>query len=69
MLIGAGIYGLKVYKSFNSAIDSMHQTTDRKKSDKRVEDVTLSKKNHSRFYYLGLTNVRETKDARIQLLL
>ena len=54
MLIGAGVYGLRVYKSFNSAIDSMHQSTDRKKSEKRVENITLAKKDPFSVLLLGV---------------
>ncbi len=42
LLIGTGVYGFSVYKSFTSAIDTMHEPVVRENSDKRTEEVTLN---------------------------
>lgn len=54
MLIGTGVYGYNVYKSFTNAVDTMHEPTEREKSDKRTEEITLTKKEPFSVLMLGV---------------
>lgn len=54
LLVGTGIYGFSVYKSLTDAVDTMHQPIDRNKSDKRTDEVTLTKKDPFSMLILGV---------------
>ncbi|MGG3466110.1 LytR family transcriptional regulator [Neobacillus pocheonensis] len=54
MLLGGGAYGYTVYKSFNNAVDSMHQPIDRTKSDKREKPVEVKAKDPFSVLMLGV---------------
>ncbi len=54
LLIGTGTYAYTVYKSLTDAVDTMHQPIDRKKSEKRTEEVTLTKKEPFSILMLGV---------------
>lgn len=54
VLIGAGVYGFSVYKSLTKAVDTMHQPINRQKSEKRPEQVTLTKKQPFSILMLGV---------------
>ncbi|WML46123.1 LytR family transcriptional regulator [Neobacillus sp. PS3-40] len=54
VLIGAGVYGFSVYKSLTKAVDTMHQPIDRQKSEKRPEQVTLTRKQPFSILMLGV---------------
>ncbi|MEH7436840.1 LytR family transcriptional regulator [Neobacillus drentensis] len=53
MGIGGGVYAYSVYKSFNNAVDSMHQAVDRT-SDKRKEPVAVAEKDPFSVLMLGV---------------
>lgn len=54
LLIGTGIYGFSVYKSLTNAVDTMHEPTNREKSEMRQEDITLTKKEPFSVLMLGV---------------
>lgn len=54
LLIGAGAYGYSVYKSLTSAVETMHEPVEREKSEKRTEEVTLTKKDPFSVLMLGV---------------
>lgn len=54
LVIGVGAYVYSVYNSLTNAVDTMHQPTDRDKSDKRTEEVTLTKKDPFSVLLLGV---------------
>lgn len=68
LLIGAGIYGFSIYKSFTNAVDTIHEPTDRKKSEKRSEDLTLAKKEPFSVLMLGVDE-REGDKGRSDTLI
>lgn len=43
ILLITGVYGFFVYNSLTKAVDTMHHSIDREKSDKRTETVSLKK--------------------------
>jgi polyisoprenyl-teichoic acid--peptidoglycan teichoic acid transferase len=53
VLLGIGIYGFMFYRSLSTALDDIHQPVDRK-SDKRVKEVTLKKKDPFSILMLGV---------------
>jgi polyisoprenyl-teichoic acid--peptidoglycan teichoic acid transferase len=54
LLVGTGIYGFTVYKSLTDAVDTMHQPIDRDKSEKRKDEVILTKKEPFSMLILGV---------------
>src|SRR4051812_26344789 len=54
LLIGGGIYGSTVYKSFKNAVAAMHQPMEREKSEKRAEPVSLKEKDPFSVLMLGV---------------
>jgi len=54
LLIGGGVYGSTVYKSFKSAVAAMHQPMEREKSEKREEPVSLKEKDPFSVLMLGV---------------
>lgn len=68
LLIGTGIYGFSVYKSFTSAIDTMHEPVVRENSDKRTEEVTLKEKEPFSVLMLGVDE-REGDKGRSDTLI
>jgi LCP family protein required for cell wall assembly len=54
MLIGGGVYGSTVYKSFKNAVATMHQPIERKQSEKRQKPVTLKEKDPFSVLMLGV---------------
>ncbi|MEY2196659.1 LytR family transcriptional regulator [Neobacillus sp. BF23-41] len=54
MLIGGGVYGSTVYKSFKNAVATMHQPIERKHSEKREEPVSLQEKDPFSVLMLGV---------------
>ena len=54
LVIGVGAYAYSIYHSLTSAVDTMHQPIDREKSEKRPEDITLTKKEPFSVLVLGV---------------
>jgi polyisoprenyl-teichoic acid--peptidoglycan teichoic acid transferase len=54
LLIGAGVYGFSIYKSFTKAVDTIHEPVEREKSEKRSEEITLTKKEPFSVLMLGV---------------
>lgn len=54
LLIGGGVYGSTVYKSFKNAVAAMHQPMEREKSEKRAEPVSLKEKDPFSVLMLGV---------------
>lgn len=54
LLVGAGAYAYTVYQSFTQAVDTMQQPIERTKSVKRLEPVTLQKKEPFSVLMLGV---------------
>lgn len=70
LFAGVGIYGFMFYRSLSTALDDIHEPIDRKKSDKRVEEVTLEKKDPFSVLMLGVderTGDRGRSDTMIVL--
>lgn len=53
LLLGVGVYGFMFYQSLSSALKDIHHPVDRK-SDKRTEDLALSKKEPFSILMLGV---------------
>lgn len=51
IVIGVGLYGLNVYLSLNSALETMHQPIE--KSDKREQEVSITKKDPFSILFLN----------------
>ncbi|MFH7818895.1 polyisoprenyl-teichoic acid--peptidoglycan teichoic acid transferase TagU [Neobacillus thermocopriae] len=54
LFVGAGVYGYSLYKSFKSAVDTMHQPIDRKQSEKRETPIEIKKKDPFSVLMLGV---------------
>ncbi|MFA9559327.1 LCP family protein [Evansella sp. AB-rgal1] len=54
LVLAIGGYGFYMYKSVQTTVDAMHQTIDREKSEKRLEQVDISKKEPLSFLLLGV---------------
>jgi polyisoprenyl-teichoic acid--peptidoglycan teichoic acid transferase len=54
LLIGAGVYAFTVYNSLTNAVNTMHQPIDRGKSEKRTEEITLTKQDPFSVLMLGV---------------
>jgi polyisoprenyl-teichoic acid--peptidoglycan teichoic acid transferase len=54
LMIGAGVYGYSVYKSFKTAVNTMHQPIDRKQSEKRETPVAFKEKDPFSVLMLGV---------------
>lgn len=54
LLIGTGVYGYSVYRSLTSAVNTMHEPTEREKSEKRTEEITLTQKEPFSVLMLGV---------------
>ncbi|MBT2724294.1 LytR family transcriptional regulator [Bacillus sp. ISL-46] len=54
LLIAGGAYGFSVYKSFKSAVDTMHQPIERQQSEKRQSPVTFNQKDPFSVLLLGV---------------
>ncbi|WP_110926989.1 polyisoprenyl-teichoic acid--peptidoglycan teichoic acid transferase TagU [Bacillus massiliglaciei] len=53
-IVAGGVLAFSVYRSLNSAVDTMHTPIDRDKSDKRDKQVTLDKKEPFSVLMLGV---------------
>jgi polyisoprenyl-teichoic acid--peptidoglycan teichoic acid transferase len=53
LLIAGGAYGYTVYKSFRTAVDTMHEPVERKQSEKRPEPIVLEEKEPFSVLLLG----------------
>ncbi len=54
ILIGAGAYGYTIYKSLTKTVETMHEPIKRERSEKRIEDITLTKKEPFSLLALGV---------------
>lgn len=54
IFIGIGVYAYSVYHSLTTAVDTMHKPIERKISEKRVEEITLEKKDPFSVLMLGV---------------
>ncbi|MED3623913.1 LytR family transcriptional regulator [Neobacillus thermocopriae] len=54
LFVGAGVYGYSLYKSFKSAVDTMHRPIERKHSEKRETPIEVSKKDPFSVLMLGV---------------
>lgn len=54
LFVGVGAYAYSIYHSLSSAVDTMHQPIERKKSDKRTEEITLEQKDPFSVLMLGV---------------
>jgi polyisoprenyl-teichoic acid--peptidoglycan teichoic acid transferase len=54
LLLGTGVYGYSIYKSFYDAVKTMHEPLEREKSDKRDKDIALSDKEPFSVLMLGV---------------
>jgi polyisoprenyl-teichoic acid--peptidoglycan teichoic acid transferase len=54
LILGVGAYAYSVYSSLTKAVDTMHQPIKREKSEKRVEEITLDKKEPFSVLMLGV---------------
>src|SRR4051812_16085191 len=54
LLVGAGAYAFTVYNSLTNAVDTMHQPIEREKSEKRPEEITLTKQEPFSVLVLGV---------------
>ena len=54
LIVGAGAYAYSVYHSLTSAVNTMHQPIEREKSEKRTEDITLTKQDPFSVLMLGV---------------
>lgn len=54
VLIGTGAYAYTIYKSLTKAVETMHEPIKRERSEKRIEDVTLTKKEPFSLLVLGV---------------
>ncbi|MCH6267001.1 LytR family transcriptional regulator [Neobacillus citreus] len=54
LFIAGGAYAYTVYKSFKSAVETMHQPIERKQSEKREKPVTLQEKDPFSVLLLGV---------------
>src|SRR3954468_14217784 len=54
LVIGAGAYAYSIYNSLTNAVDTMHQPIDREKSEKRTEEITLTKQDPFSVLMLGV---------------
>jgi polyisoprenyl-teichoic acid--peptidoglycan teichoic acid transferase len=53
LLIAGGAYGYTVFKSFKSAVDTMHEPVERKQSEKRTEPIVLEEQEPFSVLLLG----------------
>ena len=53
-MAGSGIYAYSVFKSLTNAVDTMHQPIEREKSEKRTEEITLTKQDPFSVLVLGV---------------
>ena len=54
LIASGGAYAFSIYKSLTNAVDTMHQPIHREKSEKRTEEVTLTKKEPFSVLMLGV---------------
>ncbi|MCM3763568.1 LytR family transcriptional regulator [Neobacillus niacini] len=54
LIIAGGAYAFSVYKSFKTAVDTMHQPIERKQSEKREEPVAFHEKDPFSVLLLGV---------------
>ncbi|NEX80245.1 LytR family transcriptional regulator [Bacillus thermocopriae] len=54
LVIGVGVYGYSVYKSFKTAVNTMHEPIKRKHSEKRETPIEVSKKDPFSVLMLGV---------------
>lgn len=53
-LIGIGAYGYTIYQSLTNAVETMHEPIEREKSEKRIEEITLDKREPFSVLMLGV---------------
>jgi polyisoprenyl-teichoic acid--peptidoglycan teichoic acid transferase len=63
MLLGGGAYAYSIYHSLNSAVETMHEPTDRGKSDKRSEEVKFQERDPFSVLLMGVDE-RENDKGR-----
>ncbi|MEK3886207.1 LCP family glycopolymer transferase [Bacillus sp. FSL K6-3431] len=51
-ILGIGVYGISIYRSFSSALDTMHQPVE--KSEKRENDISIQKQDPFSVLLLGV---------------
>ena len=54
MVISTAVYGYTIYKSLTTTVETMHEPLERKISEKRVEEITLTKKEPFSVLILGV---------------
>ena len=54
LFVGAGAYAYSIYHSLTNAVDTMHQPIERDKSEKRKEEITLTKQDPFSVLVLGV---------------
>ncbi|WP_141432885.1 LytR family transcriptional regulator [Bacillus sp. 03113] len=54
LFIASGVYGFTVYRSLSEAVSTMHQPLKRDKSEKRIEEISLEKKEPFSVLMLGV---------------
>ncbi len=54
LIIGAGVYAYSIFNSLTNAVDTMHQPIKREKSEKRPEEITLTKQEPFSILLLGV---------------
>lgn len=54
VLLFLGIYGVSIYRSIHNTVETIHEPIQREKSEKRVEKVTLDKKEPFSILVLGV---------------
>ncbi len=61
MVLGGGAYAYSVYHSLNSAVETMHEPIDRKKSDKRTEEVKFQERDPFSVLLMGVDERKNDK--------
>lgn len=54
IVISTAVYGYTIYKSLTTTVETMHEPLERKISEKRVEEITLTKKEPFSVLILGV---------------
>src|SRR3954464_13411444 len=54
LIAAGGAYAYSVYNSLTNAVDTMHQPIEREKSEKRPEEITLTKQDPFSILMLGV---------------
>lgn len=54
ILIGTAAYGYTIYRTLTKTVETMHEPIKRERSEKRIEDITLTKKEPFSLLVLGI---------------